>query len=209
MVELLSDAQIMALFPTPIMQVRWDEAERHNPDLVTAILEKERSHPGVNRSNKGGWHSKDDLPQWAGEAGKALLKFAIDAANKATKQVMMGHKLAPFRWNVLMWANVNRSGQFNAAHIHPRSTWSGVYYADPGDPDPDHVDNGILVLHNPKGTDKISFLETPIMPLTYHVTPEAGLAVLFPSHLVHSVNPYFGTRQRISISFNLMKDPYP
>ena len=120
-----NDAEIIEIFPTPIMTVRWSQAERRNPELIQAIFAKEKAHPGVNRSNKGGWHSKGDLPQWAGEAGRELLNFAVEVANTATERVMMGEPLAPHQWKVIMWANVNRAGQFNAVHVHPRSTWSG------------------------------------------------------------------------------------
>ena len=81
--------------------------------------------------------------------------------------------------------------------------------AEARNPNPDYPSNGVLVLHNPKGGDRIGFLRSPYMPLTYQIDPEPGLMVLFPSHLVDSVNPYQGGRPRISISFNLMKDPYP
>ena len=209
MAERLEDAKIDALIPTPIMRLRWDEATVRNPQLVETILAREKTEAGATRSNKGGWHSENDMLKWGGEAAQALLKFVVAAAGKATKQVMMGQEMEAFKWQVIMWANVNRSGHYNAAHIHTRSTWSGVYYPDVGEPDPDYPSNGVLVLHNPKGGDRIGFLRSPYMPLTYHIDPEPGLMVLFPSHLVHSVNPYQGSRPRISISFNLMKAPYP
>ena len=117
MAELLKDAQIDALFPTPIMRLRWDEAAARNPRLVETILAKEKADPGIDRSNKGGWHSDNDIAKWGGDAALALLKFAVAAAGKATKQVMMGQAMEAFQWQAIMWANVNRSGDYNAAHI--------------------------------------------------------------------------------------------
>jgi hypothetical protein len=39
--------------------------------------------------------------------------------------------------------------------------------------------------------------------------PEAGLMVLFPSYLPHMVYPHKGGRPRISIAFNLRREPFP
>jgi hypothetical protein len=33
--------------------------------------------------------------------------------------------------------------------------------------------------------------------------------VLFPSYLVHAVLPHRGPRSRLSIAFNLRREPYP
>jgi hypothetical protein len=46
-----------------------------------------------------------------------------------------------FRWTLHVWANVNAPGGFNRFHTHAGSTWSGVYYVDPGTP-PDDTDEG-------------------------------------------------------------------
>jgi len=35
------------------------------------------------------------------------------------------------------------------------------------------------------------------------IPPKAGRILMFPSWLSHAVRPYTGTRQRISIAFNL------
>ena len=40
-------------------------------------------------------------------------------------------------WILSAWANVNRRGDFNQLHTHPGATWSGVYYVDHGESNPD------------------------------------------------------------------------
>ena len=39
--------------------------------------------------------------------------------------------------------------------------------------------------------------------------PDPGLMVLFPSYVPHVVLPHQGDRERISIAFNVRKDPFP
>ena len=48
-----------------------------------------------------------------------------------------------------------------------------------------------------------------ILPEFHEFVPRQGLMVLFPAYLQHLVRPYLGQQPRISIAFNLTKDPYP
>lgn len=55
----------------------------------------------------------------------------------------------------------------------------------------------------------MGILETPGKPFrgTVHFRPEAGMLLLFPSWLTHTVNPYRGIRERISVAFNVRVVP--
>jgi len=101
------------------------------------------------------------------------------------------------------WANVTRPGGYNRVHNHAASMWSGVYYVDPGSPDASFPDSGVLEFVDPRLGS--SMVTTPGRPFggNLRVVPEEGLMVLFPSWLMHFVNPFEGTGERISISFNL------
>ena len=39
--------------------------------------------------------------------------------------------------------------------------------------------------------------------------PEPGLMILFPSYVPHAVLPHRGDRPRISIAFNVRREPFP
>jgi hypothetical protein len=54
----------------------------------------------------------------------------------------------------------------------------------------------------------MSFLPN-LLPSSVTLRPKPGMMVLFPSYLPHMVFPYQGGSQRISIAFNLRKEPYP
>jgi uncharacterized protein (TIGR02466 family) len=94
-------------------------------------------------------------------------------------------------------------------HFHSGSTWSGTYYVSGGDPAPaDRPGAGNLAFLDPLLAAQMSFFSS-ILPQFHEVMPRPGLMVLFPSYLQHIVQPYVGQRPRISIAFNLSKDPYP
>ena len=113
----------------------------------------------------------------------------------------------PIRWRITTWANVSRRGHYNRGHVHPGCTWSGVYYVDAGDADPSDRDSGLLVLQHPIVAATMTFF--PGLTPDYHAfRPVSGLMVAFPSYLGHEVQPYGGDRPRISIAFNIKREPF-
>ena len=104
------------------------------------------------------------------------------------------------------WANVNAPGATHPEHSHPNNYLSGVYY-----------------LVTPAGADTIDFhdprpqtgiIRPPVTALTAENTDEvmvrvtAGMLLLFPAWLSHSVDANASTELRISVSFNLMFSSY-
>ena len=97
---------------------------------------------------------------------------------------------------IFMWATVHDSCMSHLHHVHENSAVSGVYYVNvpPG--------SGDLILEDPRGAH-------PPFGLRHVVKPRPGLAVLFPSWLVHGVAPSCGltaSNPRISLSFNVVGD---
>ena len=131
-------------------------------------------------------------------------------ANEATRQLLTlhGRQLPGFRWILEAWANVNRTGDFNQPHIHGGSTWSGTYYVDPGEPAADSEHGTALYLIDPAQAGAGHFFPD-LVPARFFIRPEPGKMVLFPSYLLHMVFAHQGKRPRISIAFNLRKEPFP
>ena len=108
----------------------------------------------------------------------------------------------------LSWATVYRTGDYTAPHSHLRAQASIVYCVDPGDdPRPDTPD-GKLCLVDPRYS-----MCCNIEPnrMTNVVIPDmrAGSMIMFPGELVHCVNPYAGTRPRLTLSWNINQQPLP
>jgi len=209
----LTSTNLIYLFPTPFLYYVWDDSEALNEELRRRILAHERANRGISKTNVGGWHSETGTLEWCGEAGKTLLSRMFEAANHATARMAADLRVSlptsdDLKWTLQAWANISRPGAFNKPHTHGGATWSGTYYVDPGDP-PADAEHGtpLLLMDSDQGRANTFF--PGIVRMTATIKPEPGLMVLFPSYLPHMVYVLQGKRPRISIAFNLRKEPYP
>jgi hypothetical protein len=83
---------------------------------------------------------------------------------------------------------LNRAGDSNAPHHHGLvpGHWTAIYYVDAGDGPP----------------ARTAFHSHEHAPPTLYVEPSPGLMLLFPAYTCHSVEPYHGTGERITLAFN-------
>jgi uncharacterized protein (TIGR02466 family) len=197
----MADERMLLFFPTPVIIGAVDDAESLNTELETVIRKRMKADKGVIKSNIGGWHSKTDLFEWTGEAGQRVAQSIIELANAHT--VGIQGKSVNIRWRLAGWANVSGPMHSNQAHIHPAAYWSAVYYVRIGE-----GAGGHLLLHDPR----MPALRMHAPGLRFkdcgpdafaRVKPAAGQIVLFPSWLSHSVEPWEGDSERISIAINL------
>lgn len=208
-----SKAKFAHLFPTPFMSFVWPDGAELNEELRPQILEQASRFRGLQRSNVGGWHSEVGRLEFCGDAGRRLAGHMFELADEATRRTLAeapptrGMPGWTIRWVLHAWANVNGPGDFTQYHAHPGSTWSGAYYVDTGAPT--DADLGTpLHLFDPCQGRANTFLQ-PIVPDRQGIRPEPGLMVLFPGYVPHMVLPHRGDRPRISIAFNLRKEPFP
>ncbi len=194
------------VFTTPLLTHHWEDGPEINPLLRERILAHESESRGVGKSNRGGWHSDAGQLEFCGDAGGRLVDHMQEFADEATRRILADHgrPMEPVRWTLSAWANVNRSGDYNMIHVHPSSTWSGTYYVDAGEPE---AEGGTpLHLFDPCQGRTMTL---PMVPGSVYVHPKPGMMVLFPSYVPHMVPPHKGRTARISIAFNLRKEPYP
>jgi len=169
-----------------------------NSELIKYAYSLKSESNGVVKSNVNGWQS--DM----------LIKPNLEINNLVGIINSQLHDLRNelgikdefnFRINNL-WININSKLSFNRPHIHPESAMSGVYYvAVP-------KNSGNIVFNHPSKTQQYhihpdAVKETNgINSSTWHLTPDAGLLILFPSWLEHYVEPNNSDDERISIAFN-------
>ena len=208
MVAGLEQIKLANLFPTPFLAHTWPDAAQMNQELGAAILDYERDNPGERKSNIGGWHSPTGKLEFCGDAGRRLIRHMYEMTDEATRRVLAenGQPWRPIRWTLHAWANVNREGDFNRVHTHPGATWSGTYYVDTGEPEAG--DGTPIHLIDPCQGRANTFLPQ-LVNTTVLQRPEPGLMVLFPSYLPHMVFSHRGGKPRISIAFNMRKEPFP
>ena len=201
-------------FETPIAIAKVREPDALIADLEKAIRSRMASHPGLDRSNVGGWHSDAGMPQWGGAAARALVQQTIDLAAQMTH--VEEHRWEDITWAVQMWANVSGSGASNQMHVHPGNLWAAVFYVDlgVGDHAPEDV-GGEFYFEDPRfpGTAMhaagFRMRDSKGAPQVWQsqIRPQRGDIIIFPAWLRHGVRPYRGDRERISIAMNL--DPAP
>ena len=200
---------VAILFGTPIVVVELPEAAALNNELSATIHGREKSHPGTQHSNLGGWQSDWDMDRWGGAAAIKLLAIGRNTANRVTTDRQ--GKPVSIAWKANMWANINRAGHGNEFHSHPGSFWSAVYYVDDGGIDADPALGGELEFMDPRGPGPAMYAPHLAFAMpggrsvgaNEVVHPQSGRLVMFPAWLLHQVRPYRGNAERISIAFNL------
>jgi uncharacterized protein (TIGR02466 family) len=197
------------LFASPLLEHVWDDGPALNAQLRESILAHARRHPGTEQTNVGGWHSETGGLEFCGQAGQRLIGHMRELTDEATRRLYAGFGRAPetLSWSMSAWANINRQGDFNNMHTHPGATWSGVYYVDHGESDPQGAGTAIRLADPCQARTNVFFPELTSSNILFR--PEPGLMILFPSYVPHAVPPHRGDRPRISIAFNVRKEPFP
>jgi uncharacterized protein (TIGR02466 family) len=196
------------LFRTPFLAHIWHENAALNTVISERIFAHRRKAASESRSNVGGWHSETGELEFLEDARAPLMAQMHQLADEATRRVLAeeGAPAVAVQWRFFGWANISNTGDSHGAHTHPGSTWSGVYYVDTGESA--SGESGRLQFVDPSQGRANTFLSY-LLPSSVEIAPQASLMVLFPSYLVHAVLPHRGARSRLSIAFNLRREPYP
>ena len=113
----------------------------------------------------------------------------------------------PFDLRLDAWANVNRWGDYNEAHVHPSSHVSGVFYIDVGGA-ASATSAGRLVFRRPFSNladlvrGDIEALEPWWQGTDLELHVQNGTLILFPSALQHWTTAHRSHAPRISVAFN-------
>jgi uncharacterized protein (TIGR02466 family) len=211
----LQNAQLVKLFTTPVLTHMWPQAATLGAELLPVIRERRTSAAGVSLSNVLGWQSDDKMAEWGGEAARSLRDHIVAKCDAITLDLKQTADRR-FSWGVNMWANVSSRGASNQTHSHPGAYWSAVYYVDDGyEGSEDRELGGELVFLDPRmptvrgGTPDLRY-RLAGSDYDHHETwfrPRSGIIVIFPSWLMHSVRPYHGSSERISIALNMTPRP--
>lgn len=203
--------RLLRLFPTMVIETRLDGADELNRALIATVKARQKTSPGIMRSNYNGWHSDTELLKWGGEPARRVAIATLETCSRFTDDVGMRDGQPRYEFAVEMWANVSPPGASNQNHAHAGALWSAVYYVDDGG-DPE---NGPLLLLDPRfpmnrmyAPDLVFLDEDGAREdSTVKIAPTPGKLVLFPSWLMHGVKPHRGARDRISIAVNVLALP--
>ena len=186
------------LFPTPVY-IADIEHPTLNQNLEKDIIAWSKEDKGIKRTNVKGWHSTTNMherPEF-----KKLVNMLYACQKTIYEQEY--YESEPVLGN--MWANINPPGGMNRAHQHPNSLWSGVYWIKT----PKNC--GQLKIDDPRS---VACMTRPRQKDTKkpdrlwretHYEPIAGRCIMFPSWLMHCVDPNESNEIRISVSFNFLQ----
>jgi len=191
--------QVIGKFATPIWTGIVDRFEEENKSLLNYINDIKKENPkGTQKSNNLGWHSPDlDL-------NNTTIKNFFSKISPMLKEVSddMCWNLKNFQVKITScWSIINQKFASNAGHIHANSLISSAYYIGA------EKNCGKIVFDDPRPAATIK--KGPYRSIgnwnqgNITIEPEAGLLVMFPSYLVHHVQPNMSEKERIIFSFNL------
>lgn len=197
--------EFMALdpFPTPILIKRWEKVGPMNEALKAAIHRRMKIEPGVEGSNRGGWHSKTDLRDWDEPVLDDFHNLATLLSHEYIRTIMrIPEDSYEFDWEYGTWCVVNGQGDYNIPHCHPRASWSAVYYVLSDPPPARHPESGKLSLQDPRTGISTARPAAMYGHRWHDIVPETGMMVMWPGWLTHFVHPYQGSSERIVIALD-------
>jgi len=152
---------------------------------------------------------KNSLRQVSNVGGIQTENFPLEMIKDSFKQdidkyINSFKKKCNFKWRInACWINENNYGDFNMPHNHnvPDVQFSGIWYlkCPPNS-------GRLVLLNNADSTDSsflFDFIDDPISWVRYNIVPEKYQLILFPSFLVHLVEPSKSKENRISVAFNI------
>ena len=197
----MDNPEVLKFFPEPVFKFQFKNFRNFNIELAKYIYNLyEEDNKGVDRSNRGGWHSKTFEMN---DKDSIQFKFALELQKYILKTFQnLGWKTENQNIRIReMWAIINKKEDFNVVHTHPNSCLSAAYYVKAP------INCGRFQIENLNIAKRHS---SPLLanPNELNINV-AGIEVtegdllIFPGYLPHKVAKNEADEDRIVISFNV------
>ena len=175
--------------------VEFHDIEHYHSTLKEAILERENDPQYGLKLFRGACGVKiHHVDRWKTPAANLIHQRAL-----ALFSAVSGIKNPV---SDMSWANVYRNGDYCLPHSHCRTEASVVYQLTEGDYDELNPLGGRLSFADPRikscCNEEQGRVTSALLP---DMVP--GKMIIFPSQLMHYVNPYTGDSPRITLSWNI------
>ena len=197
----MSNHETIKLFPEPIFKYQFENYKKINNELEKYIYKLyEEDNNGLERSNRGGWHSKNFR---LAEKDSIQQKFAIQVQDYILKTFQsLGWKIKDKNIRIKeMWAIINKKNDFNVIHTHPNCYLSAAYYVKAP------KDCGNFKVESPNIAKRYAYPEianqNELNVEVASINISDGDLLLFPAYLPHKVGKNESDEDRIVISFNV------
>ena len=193
------------MFPWNVFKVNLIDAGLITVDQIIAMQREcytmRKNDPiGRARSNNGsGWQSNDGVNE------RHIFQSMMNGVERVFKEEVfpffVGDKSNEFKLHHgNYWVNINYQHSYNNVHTHPGCWYSGVFY--------------LLVPQETRGSGSLQFISGQSKHMSdfihcsrrdadnFVIDPKEGDLLLFPSAMMHYVEPNEVDFDRISIAFN-------
>lgn len=196
---------IYTLFPTPVIEKQIQNFYQIKDSLVQDIYEYENEFPkGSSYSNYGGWHSPTQPPLFHTERFEKYFDFVYQEIHYCLSKVLDNSINITYKSIINSWANINRRGNYNFCHCHPKSTLSCVLFVSCP-----YRFSGNLVFKN-SYTDLAhheiynqTIKKDLHLKRSHKIEPFDGKLIIFPSSSFHYVETNETDMDRISIAMDI------
>ena len=193
------------MFPWPVFRSNLLHTGSITPEQLEA-MKKEcytmRKEDPIGRSrsnNASGWQSNDGVNQ------RPIFQSMLNGVEEMFQYEVFPYFLGEYANEYHLehgnyWVNINYQNSYNNAHTHPGCWYSGVIY--------------IQIPENSRKDGALQFLSGQARHMSdvthmsqrdadnFPIMPEEGDVLLFPSAMIHFVEPHSTDYERISIAFN-------
>ena len=193
------------MFPWNVFKVNLIDVGLITVDQIIAMQREcytmRKNDPiGRARSNNGsGWQSNDGVNE------RPIFQSMMNGVERVFKEEVfpffVGDKSNEFKLHHgNYWVNINYQHSYNNVHTHPGCWYSGVFY--------------LLVPQETRGSGSLQFISGQSKHMSdfihcsrrdadnFVIDPKEGDLLLFPSAMMHYVEPNEVDFDRISIAFN-------
>ena len=197
----MSEQEIFKFFPEAIFKYKLEDFKDLNKELSEYVYKlQSEDKNGLERSNKGGWHSENfELTI----KGSIQNRFAL-ILQKYILKVFQNNGWKTENKNIRikeMWAIINKTGDFNVIHTHPNCYLSAAYYVKA----PEKC--GRFQIENPNIAKRNFYPEikrkNELNLKVAGIEIEEGDLLIFPGYLPHKVSTNESNQDRVVISFNV------
>ena len=197
----MDNPEVLKFFPSPVFKFRFEKFRTFNEELSNYIYKLyEEDSKGVDRSNRGGWHSKTfEL----NDKNSIQLKFALELQKYILKTFTnLGWKTENQNIRIReMWAIINKKDDFNVVHTHPNSLLSAAYYVKaPNNCGRFQIEDLNIVKRH---ASPIIANQNELNMNVAGLEVTEGDLLIFPGYLPHKVARNETDDDRIVISFNV------
>ena len=182
------------LFPVPLWGFGLPNSEDINKNIENRVYEKSKEEKTRKASNEGGWHSDGSMHD------EPVMEPIIKYIEWAVRELSVESKMEYKDYQIFLWSNLNRPGDYNTTHDHPDCHMSGVYYVKLPE-----GDCGMLRMYNPMFSYNYNSdgYNPPYKQPRVEINGKEGALLIFRAPLLHDVTRNNTKEDRISLSFNI------